>query len=110
MIEKEEKTPKEQLESYLEDLDKLPKKEEGEKVSRSSKRLEGESYEDYKKRQKLIKKATKKYLKGRIRWAPHFRLPIEGNYVAGPYVKEKHGELGSGANNAEDEDKKEEDN
>lgn len=31
-------------------------------------RLEGESFEDYKKRRKIVNKATKDYLKGKFTW------------------------------------------
>ena len=62
------------------------------KINISSKRLEGESREEYRERQKLVKKALKRYLAGFVVWQPNMPIGNSGQ-VAGPYIKEIHGEI-----------------
>lgn len=62
------------------------------KVNISNKRLEGESFEEYKKRRKIVKEIIKKYVSGRVIWQPNLPIGSTGQ-VAGPYIKALHGEL-----------------
>ncbi len=62
------------------------------KINISNKRLEKESFEEYKKRRLLVKKIIKKYLSGFVIWQPKLPIGSTGK-VAGPYIKKLHGDL-----------------
>lgn len=62
------------------------------RINISQKRLSGESYEEYRERLKLAKKALKRVLSGFTIWQPTFQIGSTGQ-VAGPYIKKVHGEI-----------------
>lgn len=68
------------------------KKRISDNIDVSEKRLEGESWEDYKERRRKIKALIKRQLAGFNVWSPSLPIGNTGK-VAGPYVKEKHGEV-----------------
>ena len=71
------------------------------KINISNKRLEDESFEEYKKRRFLVKKVLKKYLSGFVVWQPKLPIGSTGK-VAGPYIRSIHGELNYKNNDKED--------
>lgn len=71
-------------------------------INTSSKRLEDETFEEYKERRKKLKEVYSFLKKGKTIWQPNFPITRDDgtSFPAGPYVKKVHGDMTDNINKA----------